>query len=93
MDAPDETAQGPPEERLARRLETDPSPRRSAVASILHEVAEVDRAIYRAVASTPTPTLDEPMRRLSGLANGSKLWLGVAGALFVFGGRPVAGRP
>ena len=87
MDVPDDTPQGPPEERLARRLETAPSPRRSAAASILHEVAEVDRAIYRAVASTPTPTLDEPMRRLSGLANGSKLWLGVAGALFVLGGR------
>ena len=87
MDVPDETPQGPPEERLARRLETDHSSPRSAAASILHELAEVDRAIFRAVASTPTPTLDEPMRRLSGLANDSKLWLGVAGALFVFGGR------
>ena len=57
------------------------------MAAALHELAEVDRAVYRAIASTPTPTLDEPLRRLSGLANNSKLWLGAAGALFVFGGR------
>ena len=46
--------------------------------------------MYRAIASTPTPTLDRPLRRLSGLANNSKLWLGAAGALSLFGGR--AGR-
>ena len=54
---------------------------------MLHELAEVDRAIYRAIASTPTPTLDEPLRRLTVLANHSKLWIGVAGALSVLGGR------
>jgi undecaprenyl-diphosphatase len=78
---------GPAEERLARRLEADPTPRRSAVAAVLHELSEVDRAIYRAIAATPTPTLDEPLRRLSDLANHSKLWLGAAGVLFVLGGR------
>jgi membrane-associated phospholipid phosphatase len=83
---PDPTSQGPPEERLAERLETRPTPRRSAAAA-LRELAEVDRAVYRAIASTPTPTLDEPLRRLSGIANNSKLWLGIGGALFVFGGR------
>ena len=86
-DATDPTSQGPPEERLARRLEASPTPRRSAAAAALHELAQVDRAVYRAIASTPTPTLDEPLRRLSGLANNSKLWLGVAGALFALGGR------
>ena len=54
---------------------------------MLHELAEVDRAVYRAIATSATPTLDEPLRRLSGLANNSKLWLGAAGALFVLGGR------
>lgn len=77
----------PPEERLAQRLEADATPRRSAAAAVLHELAEVDRAVYQAIARTPTPTIDEPLRRLSGIANGSKLWLGVAGALFVLGGR------
>jgi len=77
----------PPEERLAKRLEAVPTPRRSAAAAALHELAEIDRAVYAAIADTPTPTLDEPLRRLTGLANHSKLWLGVAGALFVLGGR------
>jgi membrane-associated phospholipid phosphatase len=81
---------GPAEERLARRLEADPTRRRSAVAAVFHELSDVDRAIYRAIASTPTPRLDEPLRRLSRLANHSKLWLGAAGALFLVGGR--AGR-
>jgi undecaprenyl-diphosphatase len=80
-------AEGPPEERLAQRLEASPTRLRSAAAAALHELAEVDRAVYRAIATTPTPTLDEPLRRLSGLANHSKLWLGAAGALFVLGGR------
>ncbi len=80
----------PPEERLAARLETTPTPGRATVANALHELATVDKAIYRAIAETPTPTLDEPLRRLSNLANNSMLWLGVAGLLFVFGGR--AGR-
>jgi len=81
---------GPPEERLAARLEANPTPKRSAAARALHELAEVDRAVYRAIAGTPTPTLDEPLRKLSTLANNSGLWLGIAGVLFVFGGR--AGR-
>jgi undecaprenyl-diphosphatase len=54
---------------------------------MLHELAEVDRAIYRAIASTPTPALDEPLRRLTVLANNSKLWIGVAAALSILGGR------
>ena len=82
----DPTSPEPPEERLARRLEADATPRRSAAARVLHELAQVDRAVYQAIANTPTPTLDDPLRRLSGLANGSKLWLGAAGALFVLGG-------
>lgn len=90
-EAADPTPREPPEERLAARLETSsPTPRRSTVAHGLRELAAVDKAIYRAIAETPTPTLDDPLRRLSNLANDSKLWLGVAGLLFVVGGR--AGR-
>jgi len=63
------------------------TPRRSVAAKALEELGRVDVAVYRAIAGTPTPTLDGPLRRLSGLANHSKLWLGVAAALFALGGR------
>jgi membrane-associated phospholipid phosphatase len=46
----------------------------------------VDRAVYSAVAATPTPSLDEPLRRLSDAANNSVLWLVVAAGLGVMGG-------
>ena len=67
-------------------IEAHPTPRRSVAAQALHELGQVDLAVYRAIAGTPTPTLDEPLRRLSGLANHSKLWLGAAAALFALGG-------
>ncbi len=79
--------QPPPEERLAHRLAATPTPRRSALARALQELADVDRAIYRVIADTPTPTLDEPLRRLSGLANNSGLWLAIAAGLFLGGGK------
>jgi hypothetical protein len=47
----------------------------------------VDRAIYSAVAATPIPPLDEPLRRLSNAANNSRLWLAIATGLRVAGGR------
>ena len=50
----------------------------------------MDRAIYSAVAATPTPSLDEPLRRLSNAANNSRLWLAIATGLRVTGGQ--AGR-
>ncbi len=53
----------------------------------LRQVAALDRAIYAAVASSPTPDLDEPLRRLSDLASMSKLWVGVAGGIALVGGR------
>jgi membrane-associated phospholipid phosphatase len=59
----------------------------SAWAAALRELGAVDRAAYEAVARTPTPTLDAPIRRLSNAANYSKLWLGIAAALSVLGGR------
>jgi membrane-associated phospholipid phosphatase len=77
----------PPEERLAERLAASPKPGRSTIAAALHELANVDRAVYGAIASTPTPTLDEPLRRLSGLADNSVIWLAIAGAIFALGGR------
>ena len=50
------------------------------------EAGAVDLAVYRAVAQTPTPVLDDGVPRLSDAADRSMLWFGVAAALFVFGG-------
>lgn len=74
----------PPAERLARRLEsrsTGPT-----LTEVLRELGRLDLAVYRAIAATPTPTLDEPLRRLSEIATRSKLWLGMAAAMAVVGG-------
>jgi len=76
----------PPAARLASRLE--PTVREQPrLRRVLAQLAELDLAIYRAVAATPTPDLDEPMRRLSELADHSKLWLGTAAVLATVGGR------
>src|SRR4051794_36638001 len=52
----------------------------------LDDLARLDVAVYAAVAGTPTPALDEPMRRLSGAADRSKLNLAAAALLAVAGG-------
>ena len=72
------------EEALAQRVEA----RQGATAWVraLREFATVDRAVYEAVAGTPTPELDGPVRRLSRAADRSRLWLGIAAAMAVFGG-------
>jgi membrane-associated phospholipid phosphatase len=70
---------------LARRVEA----RRGAESvwvEALRELGAVDRAVYEAVADTPTPELDGPVRRLSNAANYSRLWLGIA-AVIAVGGR------
>ncbi|HEX2160187.1 MAG TPA: phosphatase PAP2 family protein [Actinomycetes bacterium] len=53
----------------------------------LRELGAVDRAVYEAVARTPTGDLDGPVRRLSGAADKSRLWLGIAALVAVGGGR------
>jgi membrane-associated phospholipid phosphatase len=77
-------------ERLAESFAHRAGPLSRQVAQGLRELGAVDRAIYSAVASTPTPTLDVPLRRLSNAANNSRLWLAIAAGLAVAGGR--AGR-
>jgi undecaprenyl-diphosphatase len=72
----------PPAERLAARIEEP-----SRLAAVLHDLGRLDLAVYRAVAATPTPTLDEPLRRLSDAATRSKLWLAIAGLMALLGGR------
>jgi membrane-associated phospholipid phosphatase len=52
----------------------------------LHELGAVDRAVYQAIADTPTPKLDVLFRRLSTAADHSGLWIGIAAAMAVLGG-------
>ena len=42
--------------------------------------------MYATVAATPTPTMDEGLRRLSGAADRSKLWVGCFALLAAIGG-------
>jgi membrane-associated phospholipid phosphatase len=77
-------------EQLAEGLARSGGPARRQIARWLRELGAVDRAVYSAVATTPTPSLDEPLRRLSNAANNSGLWFAIAAGLGVAGGR--AGR-
>jgi membrane-associated phospholipid phosphatase len=81
----------PAEERLAGRLAAQqprrPATARTPIITALSELGQIDRAAYRAVAGTPTPVLDRPMRRLSTVADRSKMWLGIAAAMAAVGGR------
>jgi membrane-associated phospholipid phosphatase len=84
----------PPEQRLADRLTAQQMPApmsaRAKAVAVLGELGQVDLAVYRAIAGTPAPTLDRPVRRLSAAANWSGLWLAIGGAMAIAGGR--AGR-
>ena len=73
-------------EQLAKGLARRDGPARRLAARGLRELGALDRAIYSAVAATPTPSLDEPLRRLSNAANNSGLWLATAAGLGVVGG-------
>ena len=59
----------------------------TALAKPLEELGTLDRAVYQAVAATSTPVLDGHFRRLSRVADHSVLWLGIAAAIAVVGGR------
>lgn len=50
------------------------------------ELSALDRALYAAVAGTPTPRLDAALRPLTSAADYSRLWLGTAAALALVGG-------
>ena len=50
------------------------------------QVDALDRAISDAVATTPTPTLDRFLVRLSNAANRSRLWFAIAAAVALVGG-------
>lgn len=83
-------AAGAVAQRLADGFSRRGGPVRQRAASWLYELGALDRAIYSTVAATPTPSLDEPLRRLSNAANYSSLWLAGAAGLGMAGGE--AGR-
>ncbi len=57
------------------------------VPGVIGDLGRLDRAVYGAIADTPTPNLDVPLRELSSLANHSKLWFAIAGGLALVGGQ------
>ncbi len=72
------------EDALARRAEERRGS--TAWAEALRELGAMDRAVYQAVADTPSPRLDGVFRRLSTAADHSRLWLGIAAGMAVLGG-------
>jgi membrane-associated phospholipid phosphatase len=90
------TAEGPAEQPAAgtetvadwllRRAGERALPVRQQVTDAVEQLGAVDRAVYQAIAATPTPALDQPLRRLSRAADKSRLWLSVAGVLVITGG-------
>ena len=68
----------PFEDAIASLPARSADPLRSHVQEALRELSRIDHAVYEAIASTPSPRLDEPLRRLSNAANRSLVWLALA---------------
>jgi len=75
---------------LASRAGEYGGPVRRQIVDSVRQLGAVDRATYTAIATTPTPALDEPLRRLSRAADKSRLWFAIAAGLAIGGG--TAGR-
>src|SRR5579872_6185457 len=75
-----------PGDHLAATLQAHNGPAAAHLARAFCQLGQIDHAVYTAVAVTPTPDLDEPVRRLSRAADNSFIWLGVAAAIAVCGG-------
>ena len=65
-----------------------PAPPVTIYGGALGELDQIDQAVYRAIAATPSPSLDLVLSRLSSAADHSKLWFAVAAALALTPGRP-----
>ena len=87
--AGDEPAAGPETvaDWLVRRVDKGTGPARDRITGAIGQLGAVDRAVYQAIAATPTPALDGPLRRLSRAADKSKIWFTVIGVLAVAGGQ------
>ncbi len=75
-------------QRLADILQARIGPVDTYLTRALRQLGQIDRAVYTAVAATPTPELDKPVRWLSRNADHSRIWLGIAAGIAVLGGRP-----
>lgn len=79
-----------PVEEDGPALEASAGPGGGSVASVAEgvvaELTRLDEAVYRTIAETPTPTIDAGLRRLTGAADYSKIWLGSAAVLALLGG-------
>lgn len=53
----------------------------------IEELDRIDRAVFAAIAATPTPHLDNAMRRVSDLADYSKPWIAASAVMAIAGGR------
>ena len=73
-------------DRLAARLARAGGPAWGQLSAAAHQLGDVDRAVYAAIAGVPTPELDVPVRSLSRAADNSRLWLVIAAGLAVGGG-------
>ena len=77
----------------ARRMTTptagaEPAPHGGLAATldrVRRELGALDLAVYDAVASTPSPTIDAGLARVSNAANHSRLWIVTAGVVSLFG--------
>lgn len=65
-----------------------PAPPATIYGGALGELDHIDQAVYRAIAATPSPSLDLVLSRLSSAADHSKLWFAIAAALTLKPGRP-----
>ena len=72
---------------MSRPGPTQKRPGGSLIGDGLRELSTMDRAVYEAVATVPTPSLDGALARLSNAANHSKLWLATAAVLAAVGGK------
>jgi hypothetical protein len=73
------------EDELAKRVRARRGPA-AWWAPALREMGSIDRAVYDAVADTPSVHLDGAVRRLSTAADRSRLWIVIAAVVAVLGG-------
>ena len=73
-------------DRLADRIGRICPPLDRRARDLLGQLEGLDTAVYRAVATSPTPDVDRALQRLSDAANYSGIWFAVAGALALVGG-------
>lgn len=75
----------PRPDQALRRIEDDVTTPPHRLAGLRREFDDLDVSLYEAIADTHSPALDWAMPRLTGLADHSKLWIGIAALLAATG--------